>query len=248
MKKWLWIIGGLIAVAMVAGFIFRDLLFFMAFRASVKPATAFTDTIAPPAPDYSKPEHWAALPERKDAADLTPEGVIDSQADAEVDVFFVHPTTYLNSTGWNAPIGYPISSDEILKSMPDIPVCQSATQTGCLVTWNTISDGYRAWEPTKGLVCVNPLTWANDNNPAAFADSLGALSLVSNSVTPGISDGQCQNGMLHVTEIRTDVYDNLPNMGTGNHHLVDYALFWSNIRVNVAERIEAFNGASDTGG
>jgi len=78
-KKWLWIIGGMIAVAVVVGFIFRDLLFFMAFRASVKPATAFTDTVAPPAPDYSKSEHWAALPDREDAADFTLEGVIDGQ-------------------------------------------------------------------------------------------------------------------------------------------------------------------------
>jgi hypothetical protein len=356
-KKWLWITGGLVAVAVVTGFIYRDLLFLMAFGAYVKPATAFTDTISPPAPDYSKPEHWAALPEREDEADFTPEGVIDGQADAEVDVFFVHPTTYLNSTGWNAPMGYdpadnyvrnavlpgqasvfngstrvyaphyrqaqiyafmalenggndalelaytdikaafqyyldnfnnggpfivaghsqgalhtkwllermisgtplrkrlvaaypignPISTDEILISMPDIPVCQSAAQTGCLVTWNTISDGYRAWEPTKGLVCVNPLTWANDNAPADFADNLGALSVVSKSVMPGISDGQCQNGMLHVTEVRTDVYDDLPYMGKGNHHLIDYGLFWSNIRINVGERIEAFESAGLTG-
>lgn len=351
MKKWLWVIVGLIAVMVVAGFMFRDMLGFMAFRAYVKPAAAFSETIAPSAPDYSKPEHWAALPGREDAADFTPEGVADGQADATVDVFFVHPTTYLSSAGWNAPmgyepadnwvrnavlpgqasvfngtarvfaphyrqaqiyvffaledggydalelaytdiaaafehyldeynngrpfilaghsqgallsrwllerrisgtplvdklvaafpIGYPMSIDELHDSMPDVPVCASAAQTGCLVTWNTISDGYQALLPTQGIVCVNPLTWTIDGARAGFRDNAGGLSIVSESVIPGVADAQCENGMLHVSEIRTGIYDDLPNMGKGNHHLLDYALYWSNIRMNSDERVEAFN-------
>jgi hypothetical protein len=350
-KKWLWVIVGLIAVMLVAGFIYRDTLFFVAFRAYVKPASAFAETMAPSAPNYAKPEHWAALPDREDAADFTPEGVADGQADATVDVFFVHPTTYLSSAGWNAPmgyepadnwvknavlpgqasafngntrvfaphyrqaqiytffalenggydalelaytdiaaafdyylaeynngrpfivaghsqgallarwllerrisgtplvedlvaafpIGYPMSIDELLVSMPDIPVCASATQTGCLITWNTISDGYQALLPTQGIVCVNPLTWSTDGARAGFTENAGGLSIVSETVIPGVADAQCENGMLHISEIRTDIYDDLPNMGKGNHHLLDYALYWSNIRVNVGERIEIFN-------
>lgn len=347
----MWIIAGLIMVAVVAGYIYRDLLVLTAFQAYVKPATAFAETVAPAAPDYKKPEHWAALPDRDDAADFTPEGVNDGQARALVDVFFVHPTTYLSSAGWNAPmgyepadnwvndavmpgqasvfngktrvfapryrqaqiyaffaledggndalelaysdietafvyylaeyndgrpfilaghsqgalmtkwllerkisgtqlreklvaaypIGYPISVDELAESMADIPVCMSARQTGCLVTWNTIGDGYRAMQATQNLVCVNPLTWTNDNALAGFADNLGALSIASKAVMPGVSDARCENGMLFVSEIRTQVYDELPNMGKGNHHLLDYALYWSNIRENVSERIDAFS-------
>ena len=190
MKKWLWIIGGMIAVSVVAGFIYRDLLSFMAFRAYVKPATAFTDTIAPPAPDYSKPEHWAALPDREDAADFTPEGVIDGQGALHTKWLLeriISGTPQRKRLVAAYPIGYPISADEILRLMPDISVCQSAAQTGCLVTWNTISDGYRAMQPTKGLVCVNPLTRTNDNTTADFADNLGALSTASKTVMPDTS-------------------------------------------------------------
>lgn len=350
MKKWLWMIGGLIIVMVVTGFIYRDMLFFMALRAYMKPASTFSETVAPSAPDYSKPEHWAALPNREDAADFTPEGVTDGQADATVDVFFVHPTTYLNSAGWNAPmgyepadnwvksavlpgqasafngstrvyaphyrqaqiysfmaledggidalelaytdiaaafehylaeynngrpfivaghsqgalhsrwllerrlsgtplvkdlvaaypVGYTMRADELLVSMPDIPVCDSAAQSGCLVTWNTISDGYQALLPTQGSVCVNPLTWTLDGTRAGFTENAGGLSIVSKAVIPGVADAQCENGMLHVSEIRTDIYDDLPNMGKGNHHLLDYALYWTNIRMNVSERIEVF--------
>ena len=350
MKKLGWIIGGFIAVMLVAGFMYRDILMMMAFSAYVKPASAFAETTPPQAPDYFSPQHWAALPDREDAADFTLEGISDSQASASVDVFFVHPTTFLSSTGWNAPmgdiasgnwvdnavmpgqasafngvarvyapryrqaqiyaffaledggnealelaytdieaafdhylaeynegrpfivaghsqgalhvrwllerrvtgtpmrermvaaypVGYPMGIDELAASIPDIPVCQSAKQTGCLLTWNTIGDGYRPFEPTQGQVCVNPLTWTADGAQGRFEDNKGALSTVSKTLTPGAADGRCENGMLYVSEIRTEAYDDLPNMGEGNHHLIDYALYWSNIRKNVAERVEAF--------
>ena len=123
----------------------------MVFKTFVKPATTFAETVAPPAPDYSNLEHWAALPDREDALEL-------AYTDIE----------------------------------------------------------------------------------AAFEDNEGALSIVSNSLMPGAADGACENGMLYVSEIRTDAYDKLPNMGKGNHHLLDYALYWSNIRRNVAERVAAF--------
>lgn len=349
MKKLLWISGVLITVLVVAGFIYRDLLMLTVFRASVKPPTTFAETTPPTAPDYFNPDHWAALPDREDGADFTPPGVTDGQAEANVDVFFVHPTTYLSNSGWNAPmghessgmwvddavmtgqasvfngaarvfapryrqaqiysffvledggndalelaytdieaafdhflaeynegrpfivaghsqgalltrwllerkitgtplqkrmvaaypVGYPMGVAELAESMPDIPVCESATQTGCLVTWNTISDGYKAIQPTTGLVCVNPLTWTNDGTKGRFEDNIGALSKKSETLMTAVADGRCQDGMLYVSEIRTDVYDDLPNMGKGNHHLIDYSLYWLNIRKNVISRVKA---------
>lgn len=71
--------------------------------ALLKPARPFNAAIAPPAPDYASPDAWAALPERPDAADQTPQGVEDRQAQARADVFFIHPTTYFKKDGWNAP-------------------------------------------------------------------------------------------------------------------------------------------------
>lgn len=63
----------------------------------------FTSNIA--APDYSNPAHWAALPSKKDSADKVPiSSLKDAQANAEVDVFFVYPTTFTKGEGWNAAI------------------------------------------------------------------------------------------------------------------------------------------------
>jgi len=351
-KKLLWVLGGLIVVLVITGYIYRDLLTLMLFRANVKPSTTFVETTPPPAPDYFNRDHWAALPDRQDGADYTPAGVTDGQAQASADVFFVHPTTYLSNAGWNAPmghessgrwvdnavmmgqasvfngaarvfapryrqaqiyaflaledggndalelaytdietafdyflteynqgrpfivaghsqgalltrwlierrisgtplrqrmvaaypIGYPMAVAELAESMPDIPVCGFANQTGCLATWNTISDGYKAVQPTAGLVCVNPLTWTKDATQGNFEDNKGAMSKKSEALMMAVADGRCDNGMLYVSEIRTDVYDDLPDMGKGNHHLIDYSLFWSNFRNNVSDRVAAFEG------
>jgi hypothetical protein len=58
------------------------------------------------APDYANPDNWAALPDRSDAADWVPEnaGLKDEQANAPVDVFFIHPTTDLYGLGGNAKL------------------------------------------------------------------------------------------------------------------------------------------------
>jgi len=73
---------------------------------------AYDEQKIPPAPDYSQPASWAALPERADEADRIPSrapaGVADGQAAAPADVFFIHPTIY---TYEPAPGAYPWNGD-----------------------------------------------------------------------------------------------------------------------------------------
>jgi len=74
-------------------------------RGPGKPTGGFNRADEPPAPDYRLHAAWAALPESEDSADIAPRGAQDRQAKAEVDVFFVHPTTYLLGGRWNATLG-----------------------------------------------------------------------------------------------------------------------------------------------
>ena len=56
-------------------------------------------------PDYSLDNNWVALPWMEDVADLTPTSYIkNKQASAEVDVFYVHPTTFRNNKKWNGKL------------------------------------------------------------------------------------------------------------------------------------------------
>jgi hypothetical protein len=67
------------------------------------PASGFGEDPLPPAPDYAYASAWASLPLTADPADYTPQGTTpENQAEAEVDVFFIHPTTYRSSYHWNA--------------------------------------------------------------------------------------------------------------------------------------------------
>lgn len=90
----------------------RPLLFCLCLSAgcAVHPRHAFDRATLPPAPDYSYPTQWAALPGKQDPADHTPcADVQDKQATSGTDVFFIYPTTYTGSRKsechWNADVG-----------------------------------------------------------------------------------------------------------------------------------------------
>ena len=101
MKKKL-LVGATILVTLLigVGYVYRaDLMLFgLTF---VVPNHAFSDVPSPAPPDYANPAHWAALPERDDLADTLAVGATALQATAAVDVFFVHPTTFVSADAWN---------------------------------------------------------------------------------------------------------------------------------------------------
>jgi hypothetical protein len=71
-------------------------------------SASFDTTPKPPAPDYTNNYHWAALPWQGDGADLTPNGLSNNQSTAQVDVFFIYPTIFLekpvDAFRWNAAL------------------------------------------------------------------------------------------------------------------------------------------------
>ena len=70
----------------------------------------------PPAPDYGSSVAWAALPDKKDNADLVPLNTKypESQATAAADVFFIHPTTAATARdNWNIPVDDPAAMRDV---------------------------------------------------------------------------------------------------------------------------------------
>jgi Protein of unknown function (DUF3089) len=85
--------------------------------ASKLPKTAFDAAKTPIKPEYSDLKNWAAHPDKHDFADSIPQnsGFKDEQATAQVDVFFVHPTTYTLTkevSTWNGDVNYQILNDK----------------------------------------------------------------------------------------------------------------------------------------
>jgi hypothetical protein len=59
-------------------------------------------------PDYSNLGYWAAHPGKRNPSDSIPKNIVANySSDKNVDVFFVYPTSYLDTSkpsGWNAPL------------------------------------------------------------------------------------------------------------------------------------------------
>ncbi len=71
------------------------------------PTAAFSYYPVSEKPNYNDLRNWAAHPEKEDNADKTPGNTLAFDAMPEVDVFFVHPTTYFgdkSNQSWNARI------------------------------------------------------------------------------------------------------------------------------------------------
>ena len=360
----------LILLAAAAAFVYRDQIGMLLAFNKLKPAQPFSSASSPASPDYAQSRSWAALPDRKDAADAVPAvGVQDLQENAPVDVFFIHPTTYLGTDNWNQaldnervnqltdlfvmrgqasafngccriyapryrqatiysfvdrsgsgeaalqlafgdverafeyflrnynrdrpfvlaahsqgsvhlrrliekritgtplrnrmvvayPIGFGLDAEALAKSAPDVPVCQSAEQIGCMVSWNAVGPDVSQYGDTSKSICVNPLTWKVDGASADASLNLGGVSYPGNFagsladlkdlppafvdarpiLEPGVADAQCVNGMLLVREIRSTHYSSRP-MGRDNYHIYDYHLFAMNLRQNVELRVAQY--------
>ena len=135
------------------------------------------------------------------------------------------------------PVGFEIDGSN------GVPVCDTPTQTGCQVTWNSVGPAAGALFGTPDNICVNPLSWRVDGALADHDANLGAVNLdAGDAPEPGAADAQCRDGRLYVSEIRSDNYSLMP-LGRDNYHIYDYALFYMNIRENVQARVNAFLSA-----
>jgi len=148
-----------------------------------------------------------------------------------------------------------------------LPVCDSPTRTGCIIAWNASQSGrtgaYRLtrhatywwqgdWKSTDQpqALCVNPLTWlpgqaaqpeANlGSEPMPKGRDPAAATLVP--LVPTLTGARCNDDLLEV-----DVswfhsgFHGLLSVVYGSYHLVDYGLFYENIRRNAAERVAAWH-------
>lgn len=69
----------------------------------IEPKAGFRTDNPAVTPDYGQARFWAALPEKPSAAKLVPGGG-KGVDDAPVDVFYIHPTSYISGESWNAPL------------------------------------------------------------------------------------------------------------------------------------------------
>ena len=148
-------------------------------------------------------------------------------------------------------IGFAIEDDQV----GGLPVCDSATDTGCVLGWNAVEDkGAGLYPDAPRLICVNPLTWTTDDAHGKAEMNLGGIGFDSYigadeeeehnesngamAMTKAVADAQCVNRNLVVSDLRSEDFPSrLPG---GSMHVYDYGLYYMNIRKNARQRVNAY--------
>nr|WP_287412643.1 DUF3089 domain-containing protein [Pseudodesulfovibrio sp.] len=142
-------------------------------------------------------------------------------------------------------LGWSVTPDDI-KENPAIRVCQSEDQTGCFIAYNSIAPGKQ--ESIEGLTrgksyVVNPLTWKADSVFAPASLNLGSVFFDENGSATryeNFATAQGINSGLEVITAKPSILAPLTGLGAGVYHSSDYALFYENIKENIALRIKKF--------
>jgi len=145
-----------------------------------------------------------------------------------------------------------------------VPICETSQQTGCMLTWNSVSryntyissleDSVLWWlgkyQPMGRLaqLCVNPLDWYVDSAADASANLGSVYSKGSKyplwKPVEGKIAAHCRNGWLGVdVPWSQQVYFSDLLTLAGSYHDFDYRLFYMNIRANAIERSRAWVAA-----
>lgn len=122
----------------------------------------------------------------------------------------------------------------------ELKMCGTAEQTGCYISWMSYKDGYKPQGKfSRYTQSLNPLTWTMSREQASKDKSKGAVGLNFNRRFKGKTDAVIYDnefgGNILWVNTKVPLLRLLKNM-----HIIDYNLFWYDIRENVKDRIAAY--------
>jgi len=103
--RFLWVVAGLTVLSVAAAIAYRifedDLM-----RWAMVPRTEFREVPMPSGATYAQANMWIARPDivTNNPSNWTPRGFAPAGANRRASVFFIHPTSFLESTAWNGPV------------------------------------------------------------------------------------------------------------------------------------------------
>ncbi|UOR05423.1 DUF3089 domain-containing protein [Hymenobacter aerilatus] len=136
-------------------------------------------------------------------------------------------------------IGYkvPATTYQVLRP------CADSTQTGCYVSWNAVN-WRKPFPRFEGGVAVNPLTWTTDTAYAPATLNQGSVPQSFDRIDRGVADAKVHNGLLWLHDPAANGYTRVRIFGHHqlhySFHLVDYGLYYINLRRNAQTRVRAW--------
>ena len=138
-------------------------------------------------------------------------------------------------------VGMPIEKDEF----STIPHSEKHDQTGCYVSWSTFGRGIKPnyfQDQYATSVCTNPLTWDKNEEYGDYNKHLGCVPPNFKKVDKHVIDAKCADGVLWIRNRKILKYMPLP---LKNYVVMDFDLFYVNIRENVKQRIRNYFESKD---
>lgn len=116
-----------------------------------------------------------------------------------------------------------------------IPMCKDSLGTGCYISWMSVRWG---WKPQgdffKNNISTNPLTWTTNTEKVGRKKGIGGIFL-----SPRTEFRHANTVSIYGTHLwvrtRIPFFVFLKNM-----HVLDYNLFWYDIRHNAEQRFKAY--------
>ncbi len=113
--------------------------------------------------------------------------------------------------------------------------CSVSNEINCYATWSSFKNGFSYADTSKdilvGKVCVNPISWKLDTTKVT---GIGGFLLNPNRKKLYYTDAQIHKNFLWVKT-------KMPFARKANIlHLLDYNLYWYDIRKNIADRVAAY--------
>jgi hypothetical protein len=125
----------------------------------------------------------------------------------------------------------------------NLPALHDSLQTGGIIGWNSAVRG-TDYPPYHGLLVTNPLTWTLDSAAAPASLNRGGVPLSFKRIDPHLTGAQVHHGLLWVDDPHRSGYPRLHIPGlrelSVSYHIVDYNLFYLNVRENARARVQAW--------
>ena len=138
-------------------------------------------------------------------------------------------------------IGLPVFNNYFSSLKP----CADSLSTGCFVSWRSfrkfVEPEFVKKEKIQAYV-TNPLTWKLDDKFAPDKLNKGGILKNFNKIKPGLVSAEVHGNILWVS--RPKFFGNI-FLTAKNYHIVDYNLFYMNIRQNVYTRIRSYLALDD---
>ncbi|CAM3206116.1 DUF3089 domain-containing protein [Sphingomonas antarctica] len=212
-RKFLYIIAAIIFL-IIAGLVTYRLAGPQLMRAAMVPSADFQAQPPMPANDWADAKMWLARPDiRNNPSEWLPDGY-QPVAPGNAAVFYVHPTSYLDRSAWNAPLDDATANDRA-----------ALFARGQASAFNGVG---KVWAPRYRQATFGAFLSGQRESQlaldAAYRDVVAAWDafLIANPSGPIIIAGHSQ-GALHIVRL---IHDRIAGQPVASRIVAAYAIGW----------------------